>query len=173
MDHYQCIQMKDSEDAAILKRFVEKERIFEFLAGLNLEFDQVQVQVLGKEDLPSLNETISIIWAEEGRRGVMMNQTPMVESSAMLSNAGNMKNVVAENQLNAANKWPDSFRWCNYYKKPGHTKDMCWKLHGRTPNFNNDIIIGAGDLTVDSNKKFKDRQILPIAIHQTMRMRPQ
>ena len=104
MDHYQCIQMKDSEDAAILKRFVEKERIFEFLAGLNLEFDQVQVQVLGKEDLPSLNETISIIWAEEGRRGVMMNQTPMVESSAMLSNAGNMKNVVAENQLNAANK---------------------------------------------------------------------
>ena len=98
--------MKDSEDAAILKRFVEKERIFEFLAGLNLEFDQVQVQVrvLGKEDLPSLNETISIIGAEEGRRGVMMNETPMVESSAMLSNDGNMKNVVAENQLNAANK---------------------------------------------------------------------
>ena len=49
--------MKDSEDAAILKRFVEKERIFEFLACLNLEFDKVQVQVLGKEDLPSLNET--------------------------------------------------------------------------------------------------------------------
>ena len=66
-----------------------------------------------------------------------MNETPMVESSAMLSNAGNMKNVVAENQLNAANKRPDSFRWCNYYKKPGHTKDMCWKLHGRTLNFNN------------------------------------
>ena len=106
MDHYQCIQMKDSEDATILKRFVEKERIFEFLAGLNLEFDQVQVQVrvLGKEDLPSLNETISIVGAEEGRRGVMMNETPMVESSAMLSDAGNMKNVVAENQLNAANK---------------------------------------------------------------------
>ena len=74
--------MKDSEDAAILKRFVEKERIFEFLAGLNLEFDQVQVQVrvLGKEDLPSINETISIIRAEKGRRGVMMNETPTVKA---------------------------------------------------------------------------------------------
>ena len=28
MDHYQCIQMKCSKDAAMLKRFVEKERIF-------------------------------------------------------------------------------------------------------------------------------------------------
>ena len=41
MNYYQFIQMKDSQDAAILKRFVEKERIFEFLVGLNLEFDQV------------------------------------------------------------------------------------------------------------------------------------
>ena len=72
--------MKDSQDAAILKRFVEKERIFEFLVGLNLEFDQVWVQVLGKVDLPSINETISIIGAEEGRRGVMMNETPTVKA---------------------------------------------------------------------------------------------
>ena len=48
MDDYQCIQMKDSEDAVILKRFVEKERNFEFLAGLNLEFDQVRVRSWAK-----------------------------------------------------------------------------------------------------------------------------
>ena len=137
MDHYQCIQMKDSEDIAILKIFVEKERIFEFFANLNLEFDQVQVQVLGKGDLPSLNETISIIRVEEGKRGVMLNETPTLESSARLSNAGNMKNVGAENHPNAANKRPNSSKWCNYCKKLGHAKDMCWNLHGRPPNFNN------------------------------------
>ena len=32
-----------------------------------------------------------------------------------------MKNVV-ENQSNVANKQPDSSRWCNNCKKPGHTK---------------------------------------------------
>ena len=61
--------MKCSDDAAVLKRFVEKDRIYTFLAGLNAEFDAVRVQVLGKEDLPSLNEVIGIVRGEESRRG--------------------------------------------------------------------------------------------------------
>ena len=44
--------MKCNDDVAIQKQFVEKERIYDFLAGLNLEFDVVRVQILGKEDLP-------------------------------------------------------------------------------------------------------------------------
>ncbi|KAL9419015.1 hypothetical protein AB3S75_036882 [Citrus x aurantiifolia] len=61
MDYYQCFQMKCSTDAALMKRFVEKERIYEFLAGLNGVFDPIRVQVLGNEDLPSLDETIAAI----------------------------------------------------------------------------------------------------------------
>lgn len=48
----------------MFKRFVEKDRIYDFLAGLNIEFDAVRVQILGKEDLPSLNETIATIRAK-------------------------------------------------------------------------------------------------------------
>lgn len=44
MDHYQCIQIKCSEDAVILKWL----RIYVFLAGLNAEFDVVCVQILGR-----------------------------------------------------------------------------------------------------------------------------
>ncbi|KAA3480733.1 DUF21 domain-containing protein [Gossypium australe] len=57
----QCIQMKCVEDAAMLKRFIEKEHIYEFLTGLNIEFDLVRVQILGNEDLLPLNAVISII----------------------------------------------------------------------------------------------------------------
>ena len=57
--------MKCSVDATLMKKFVEKKRIHEFLAGLNGVFDPVRVQILGKEDLPSLDETIATIWAEE------------------------------------------------------------------------------------------------------------
>jgi len=64
LDHYQCLKMKCSEDAALHKRFVEKEQIYDFLAGLNSEFDAIRVQILGKEDLPSLNKVISLIRAE-------------------------------------------------------------------------------------------------------------
>ena len=64
--------MKCSEDAALHKRFVEMEWTYDFLADLNIEFDTIRVQILGKEDIPSLNEVISLIWAEEERRGVML-----------------------------------------------------------------------------------------------------
>ncbi|KAJ0083334.1 hypothetical protein Patl1_30044 [Pistacia atlantica] len=83
MNHYRCIEIRCSGDATVLKNFIEKDRIYDFLDGLNVEFNQVRVQLLGKEDLPSLNETISIINAEESLRGVMLYSQP-VEGSAML-----------------------------------------------------------------------------------------
>ena len=38
-----------------------------FFSGFNAEFDQVRVQIIRKE-LPTLNETFFVIWAEESRR---------------------------------------------------------------------------------------------------------
>ena len=72
LDHYQVFEIKHPEDAAILKSFIKKDRVYDFLAGLNPEFDQVRIQILGKEDTPSLEETISLIRAEESRRSIML-----------------------------------------------------------------------------------------------------
>ena len=82
--------MKCSEDATLHKKFVEKERTYDFLGYLNIEFDTVRGQILGKEDLPSLNEVISLIRAEEGRRGVMLEPPPMENSTvvSLKSNKG-------------------------------------------------------------------------------------
>ncbi|KAI9160081.1 hypothetical protein LWI28_004924 [Acer negundo] len=96
MNHYRCIAMKCSEDATTLKQFIEKDRIYDFLASLNVEFDQVRVQILGKEELPSLNGAISMVKAEESRRGVMLQPQP-VEGSAMVSTGGN-NNTLKQNQ---------------------------------------------------------------------------
>ena len=65
LDHYQNLKMKCGDDIATLREYVEREQIFEFLAGLNADFDQVLVQLLGKEPLPSLNEIFSIIRSGE------------------------------------------------------------------------------------------------------------
>ena len=64
--------MKYSKDATIYQEFIEKERLFDFLASLNGEFDQVRVQILGRDPLPSLNEAFAIVRGEEGRRNVML-----------------------------------------------------------------------------------------------------
>jgi hypothetical protein len=121
MDHYHCIKMKCSEDAALLKRFVEKDRIYDFLAGLNVEFDAVRVQILGKEELPSLNETIAIILAEEGRRGVMI-ATPALESSALLSKPTKISSMEQTTSFGSrqedSSKGTKDFRWCTFCKKP-------------------------------------------------------
>ncbi|GAV70798.1 UBN2_3 domain-containing protein, partial [Cephalotus follicularis] len=69
LDHYRVFEMMSPEDAATLKIFIEKDRVYDFLAGLNPEFDQDRIQILEKEEIPSLEETISLIRAEESRTG--------------------------------------------------------------------------------------------------------
>ena len=69
--------MKCPEDAAILKSFIERDHVYDFLVGLNPKFDQVKIQILGKEDTPSLEDTISLIRAEKSRRSVMLEPQTM------------------------------------------------------------------------------------------------
>lgn len=65
-------KMKCSEDATLHKRFVEKERIYDSWPASTVNLMRPKCRFLDKEDLPSLNEVISLIRAEEGRRGVML-----------------------------------------------------------------------------------------------------
>jgi hypothetical protein len=142
LDYYQDFKMQCSDDAMILKNYVERERIFEFLAGLNIEFDQMRVQILEKESLPSLNEVFSVIRAEEGRRIVML-EVPNTEGSAlMITNSRNLSDA-SRNQNDAMNgaevvktegrKFFKDDQFYNYCKKTSHTKETCWKLHGKPP----------------------------------------
>lgn len=84
LDHYRVIKAKCSEDTSILKEYIEQDRVYDFLVGLNSKFDQVRVQILGKEKVPEFNEVVAIIWSEESRRGLML-ETPTVEKSAMIA----------------------------------------------------------------------------------------
>ena len=43
-----------------------------FFVGLNLEFDQVRIQILGKQEVPCFNEVVALIRGEESRRSVML-----------------------------------------------------------------------------------------------------
>ena len=130
---------------------MEKERIYTFLSGLNIEFDLVRVQVLGKEEIPSLNETIAIIHGEEGRRGVMMEPQP-ADGSTLVTKAANLIAVKSNQQQSNAysngiggiNKLSEGSRvvnkdslWCTYCKKPRHSMEKCWKLHGKPSNTKN------------------------------------
>ena len=54
---------------------LEKERVFEFLASLNKELDEVHRCVLGKEPPPSTREVFSEVYREQSRRTMMIDKT--------------------------------------------------------------------------------------------------
>ena len=101
---------------------------------MNPEYDHVRAQILGKERLPSLSEVFFIVQGEEARRMVMMNETS-TEGAAMFSGKtskhgnSNLANI----KLSLKGK---EERWCSHCKKSGHTKDTCFKLHGKEKALN-------------------------------------
>ena len=55
IDHYENMTMILSEDTQTHVAFVERDRIFDFLAGLNLDYDQARVHILGKDFMPHIS----------------------------------------------------------------------------------------------------------------------
>lgn len=43
LDHYKVFEAKCPEDGAIPKDFIEQDRVYSFLVGLNAESDQVKI----------------------------------------------------------------------------------------------------------------------------------
>ena len=41
LDHYRVIKTKCPEDVTVLNNFIEQDRVYDFLVGPNLKFDQV------------------------------------------------------------------------------------------------------------------------------------
>ena len=46
-------------DSAQYSKTVESDRVFDFLAGLNVDLDEVRGRILGKEPLPSTREAFA------------------------------------------------------------------------------------------------------------------
>ncbi|KAJ1403370.1 Retrotransposon gag domain [Sesbania bispinosa] len=58
LDHYRVIKAKCTEDSALLKEYIEQDRVYDFLVGLNPEFDQVRIQILGKQKSPAVEKAM-------------------------------------------------------------------------------------------------------------------
>jgi hypothetical protein len=76
--------------------------------GLNPEFDQVRIQILGKPQVPSLNEVVAIARSDKSGRNLMLD-TPSIESLAMITEShrgGGLAKVEKKGEM-----------WCTYCNK--------------------------------------------------------
>lgn len=116
------VEWSCTEDKKKYKELVEKDRVYKFLLGLNTELDEVRGRILGTKPLPKIREAFSEIRREESRRKVMLEK-----SSAVLSIEGSAMAARGDQRSFQKKTRP----WCDHCKKPGHTKETCWIIHGK------------------------------------------
>ncbi|XP_073033006.1 uncharacterized protein [Primulina eburnea] len=122
LDLFDAYEWKNAEDGQHHKKTVEDDRIFKFLAGLNVEFDEVRGRIIGRRPLPSLGEVFSKVRREESRRNVMLGKkgpAATVEGSALISTGLNMRRGAA----NLRKLEEKASVWCEYCNKPRHTQE--------------------------------------------------
>ena len=85
LDYYQSFQAIWSRDATLIQQTVEKECVYDFLAGLNLEYDQICIQVLGRSPFPSLREAYALDQQEESRRSAMVHSSIQDHSALVVA----------------------------------------------------------------------------------------
>jgi len=135
IDHNRDLKLECSHDIQVVQGLLENDRVFEFLAGLNSEYDQIRVplriQILGKILIPTLRECFSIVHAEESRQGVMLE--PCIQEATAMDtcrpgeggNKGNWRPTQARKQSNKDGLW------CTHCNKSHHTRENYFKLHGK------------------------------------------
>lgn len=135
LDMFTTIQWQCTADGSLYKKKLEDGRIFKFLIGLNVEFDEVRGRIISRQPLPSLGEVFSEVRREESRRIVMLGKNHIpgnVEGSA-LATTGPGK---AAGQKPSTKEIGEKSRvWCDHCNKPRHTRETCWKLHGKPGNW--------------------------------------
>ncbi|KAI3461793.1 hypothetical protein Pfo_018456 [Paulownia fortunei] len=108
LDLFNDYEWKCPDDCSRYRTIVDANRVFKFLAGLNMEFDGVRARILGRNPLPSINEVFSEVRREE-----------------------TLSRNVSKPQKN--DEKPGV--WCDHCNKPRHTRKTCWKVHGKPDNW--------------------------------------
>ncbi|KAL9441801.1 hypothetical protein AB3S75_020326 [Citrus x aurantiifolia] len=133
LDLFNTYEWKSADDCNHHKKTVEDSRIYKFLAGLNVEFDEVRGRIIGRPPLLPIGEVFAEVRREESRRSVMLRKRSTgesIENSALITDAAAYK--TANYQRRSDDK---SQAWCDHCHKPRHTREKCWKLHGKPENW--------------------------------------
>ncbi|KAL9414531.1 hypothetical protein AB3S75_042907 [Citrus x aurantiifolia] len=102
-----------------------------FFVGLNVEFDEVRGRIIGRQPIPSIGGVFSEVRREESRRNVMLGKkgTGVAEGSALVSMTGSKAPILQRKSDEKQQVW------CDFCHKPRHTRETCWKIHGKPANW--------------------------------------
>ncbi|XP_028754215.1 uncharacterized protein LOC114713703 [Neltuma alba] len=121
LDMYESYDWKCTGDAALYAKIKEEKRVFKFLLGLDDRFEEVRGRIMGLSTLPPLREVFFTVRNEESRKRLTSTELRNEPSqpNALMSKGGPQDDSRKQS------------KWCDHCRKRGHTREVCWKLHGK------------------------------------------
>lgn len=133
LDLFNTYEWKSTDDCNHHKKLVEDSRIYKFLIGLNIEFDEVRGRIIGRSPLPPIGDVFVEVRREESRKSVMLGKKATGESLENFALIADSTAYKAANYQRQSNERP--WVWCDHCNKPCHTRETCWKIHGKPANW--------------------------------------
>ncbi|KAJ0469311.1 hypothetical protein HanIR_Chr14g0706531 [Helianthus annuus] len=109
----------------------DKERLYEFLLGLDNEYSTIRTQILAMKPIPSLGEAYHLVSEDEQQKVVSMGKKTNTDTAAF--QAFMKKNGAAGNRNTAkSNKKAadEKIEHCVLCDKDGHSRDRCFRVIG-------------------------------------------
>ncbi|XP_043720761.1 uncharacterized protein LOC122668236 [Telopea speciosissima] len=117
-------------DATAFKKWEEGLRVCDFLVCLNMEYDQIRATVLNRDPFTTLEQAYPMVQSEESRRTSMVHPVTQ-ERSALLTSSYQTSYGVPPRTTSNRSTVDRSPVKCDFCDKEQHTREKCWKLHGR------------------------------------------
>ncbi|XP_078438073.1 uncharacterized protein LOC144708561 [Wolffia australiana] len=131
IDHYM-----PPDPHSVDRKYTLQLRVFQFLIGLNPEYEAVRAQLIHREKELSFKDALRSARIEESR--FQQSQTPASALVAHSSSSTRSLVTTTSTGAGASSRGPstrteesskgDPSLFCNYCKKRGHSKETCFKL---------------------------------------------
>nr|XP_019067560.1 uncharacterized protein LOC109119471 [Solanum lycopersicum] len=125
-----------------LSMHMEKQKLMQFLMGLNETYEQSRSQILMVEPTPTINKAYAMLIERESQRS--LTSTSMSEESAdlaaLMAGRGGpprySKGVTSQSNSNQYYKGKKNWDLkCDYCKNQGHVEANYFRLHGYPPDW--------------------------------------
>lgn len=124
-------RMKDPEDVKIRQEELEIDRVVDFLAGLDIEYDKIRSDLFRMTPIPKAEEAYNAIRREAQRIQTMTEPSEGREVAvAMASKAPSTSRNTASRPTYFPRENKEDLK-CTFCEGKGHIEETCFKKHGK------------------------------------------
>lgn len=120
-----------------LLEFIEDQQLFQFLNGLNDSHLTVKSAIMMKNPFPPISKAYSLLQQDESQKEAHSSAPSFYSdtSSFLVSPGSSNGNKTFSQKVNFESMRNNTYVFCKYCKKPGHTMDKCYMFHKFLPDF--------------------------------------